>query len=75
MCSQIGCLVRVRAVKVIGIPGPIVSLVSLVKAMYENAKNKVTIKNEFSDEFPVYVCVHQGFLLSSFLLIIVLEAL
>lgn len=59
----------------IGIPGPIVSLVSFVKAMYENAKNKVTINNEFSDEFPVYVCVRQGFLLSPFLFIIVLEAL
>ena len=42
--------------------------------MYQNARSQVRVNNSFSDLFDVQVGVHQGSVLSSLLLIIVLEA-
>ena len=50
-------------------------IVNVVKAMYTNSRSQVRINNEFSEEFPIRVGVHQGSVLSPLLFIIVLEAL
>ena len=50
-------------------------IVRLVQAMYNNARSRVTVGSEYSEEFEVGVGVHQGSVLSPLLFIIVLEAL
>ena len=50
-------------------------IVRLVQAMYNNARSRVRVGSEYSDEFKVRVGVHQGSVLSPLLFIIVLEAL
>ena len=51
------------------------SIVRVVQAMYNNARSKVRIGSECSEEFEVGVGVHQGSVLSPLLFIIVLQAL
>ena len=48
---------------------------SPVEAMYNNARSRVRVGSEYSEEFEVGVGVHQGSVLSPLLFIIVLEAL
>ena len=50
-------------------------IVRLVQAMYRNARSRVRVGSEYSEEFEVGVGVHQGSVLSPLLFIIVLEAL
>ena len=50
-------------------------IVSVVKVMYQNARSQVRVSNLFSDVFDVQVGVHQDSVLSTLLLIIVLQAL
>ena len=50
-------------------------IVRLVHAMYNNARSRVRVGSEYSEEFEVGVGVHQGSVLSPLLFIIVLEAL
>ena len=50
-------------------------IVRLVQAMYNNARSRVGVGSEYSEEFEVGVGVHQGSVLSPLLFIIVLEAL
>ena len=50
-------------------------IVRLVIAMYNNARSRVRVGSEYSEEFEVGVGVHQGSVLSPLLFIIVLEAL
>ena len=50
-------------------------IVHLVQAMYNNARSRVRVGSEYSEEFEVGVGVHQGSVLSPLLFIIVLEAL
>ena len=50
-------------------------IVHLVQAMYNNARSRVRVGSEYSEEFEVGVGVHQGSVLSLLLFIIVLEAL
>ena len=50
-------------------------IISLVQAMYVNARSQVRVNGSFSDPFDVKVGVHQGSVLSPLLFIIVLEAL
>ena len=50
-------------------------IVSLIKAMYEDASTKVRMNGRESKAFNVIVGVHQGSVLSPLLFIIVLEAL
>ena len=50
-------------------------IVRLVQAMYNNARSRVRVGSEYSEEFEVGVRVHQGSVLSPLLFIIVLEAL
>ena len=50
-------------------------IVRLVQAMYDNARSRVRVGSEYSEEFEVDVGVHQGSVLSPLLFIIVLEAL
>ena len=50
-------------------------IVRLVQAMYNNARSRVRVGSEYSEEFKVGVGVHQGSVLSPLLFIIVLEAL
>ena len=50
-------------------------IVSVVKAMYEDATTTVTVNGRESKAFSVRVGVHQGSVLSPLLFIIVLEAL
>ena len=47
----------------------------LVQGMYANARSRVRVGEEYSEEFEVKVGVHQGSVLSPLLFIIVLEAL
>ena len=49
-------------------------LVSVVQAMYVDARSKVRVQGVFSEEFPVRVGVHQGSVLSPLLFIMVMEA-
>ena len=60
------------AMRTLGVPE---SIVRVVQAMYNNARSKVRIGSECSEEFDVGVGVHQGSVLSPLLFIIVLEAL
>ena len=50
-------------------------IVSVIRAMYEDATTKVKLNGRESKAFSVRVGVHQGFVLSPLLFIIVLEAL
>ena len=50
-------------------------IVRLVQTMYNNARSRVRVGSEYSEEFEVGVGVHQGSVLSPLLFIIVLEAL
>ena len=50
-------------------------IVRLVQAMYNNARSRVRVGSEYSEEFEVGVEVHQGSVLSPLFFIIVLEAL
>ena len=50
-------------------------IVRLVQGMYANARSRVRVGEEYSEEFEVKVGVHQGSVLSPLLFIIVLEAL
>ena len=50
-------------------------IVRLVQAMYNNARSRVRVGSEYSEEFEVGVGVHQGSVLSPLLFIIVLEDL
>ena len=50
-------------------------IVRLVQAMYNNARSRVKVGSEYSDEYEVRVGVHQGSVPSPLLFIIVLEAL
>ena len=49
--------------------------VTAVQSMYANARSRVQVNGEYSEEFPVKVGVHQGSVLSPLLFILVLEAL
>merc|ERR1712121_463041 len=60
------------AMRTLGVPE---SIVRVVQAMYNNARSKVRIGSECSEEFEVGVGVHPGSVLSPLLFIIVLEAL
>ena len=46
-----------------------------VQSMYANARSRVRVDDQYSDEFGVKVGVHQGSVLSPLLFILVLEAL
>ena len=50
-------------------------LIRTVQSMYEDARSRVRVGDDYSDEFEVKVGVHQGSVLSPLLFIIVLEAL
>ena len=50
-------------------------IVRLVQGMYANAQSRVLVNEGYSEEFEVYVSVHQGSVLSLLLFIIMLEAL
>ena len=50
-------------------------IVSVIRAMYEDATTKVRLNGRESNAFSVRVGVHQGYVLSPLLFIIVLEAL
>ena len=50
-------------------------IVRLVQGMYSNVKSRVRVGEGYSEEFEVKVGVHQGFVLSPLLFIIVHEAL
>ena len=47
----------------------------VIQSMYVEAKSRVRIKNQLSNEFGVNVGVHQGSVLSPLLFILLLEAL
>ena len=49
-------------------------VISVVKSMYENARSKVRLGSDLSEEFNVKVGVHQGSVLSPLLFAIVMEA-
>jgi len=49
--------------------------IRVVQAMYSNARSRVRINGQYSEEFDVQVDVHQGSVLSLLLFILVLEAL
>ena len=50
-------------------------LVRLVQSMYKDVRSRVRVDDGYSEEFGVGAGVHQGFVLSPLLVIIVLEAL
>ena len=60
------------AMRVVKIPEWIITL---VKAMYDNARSRVRVDCEYSDVFSVNAGVHQGSVLSPLLFLIILEAL
>ena len=49
--------------------------VNVIQGMYFNARSRVRVNGQYSDEFGVGVGVHQGSVLSPLLFILVLEAL
>ena len=49
--------------------------VRIIQAMYSNARSRVRVNGQYSEEFGVGVGVHQGSVLSPLLFILVLEAL
>ncbi|KAI8496011.1 hypothetical protein Bbelb_264270 [Branchiostoma belcheri] len=49
--------------------------VKVIQAMYTNARSRVRVNGQYSEEFGVGVGVHQGSVLSPLLFILVLEAL
>ena len=49
--------------------------VHLIQGMYVNARSRVRVNGQYSEEFGVGVGVHQGSVLSPLLFILVLEAL
>ena len=49
--------------------------VRVIQGMYANARSRVRVNGQLSDEFGVGVGVHQGSVLSPLLFILVLEAL
>ena len=49
--------------------------VRVIQGMYSNARSRVRVNGQLSDEFEVQVGVHQGSVLSPLLFILVLEAL
>ena len=49
--------------------------VRVIQGMYSNARSRVRVNGQLSDEFKVQVGVHQGSVLSPLLFILVLEAL
>ncbi|XP_035665616.1 uncharacterized protein LOC118408864, partial [Branchiostoma floridae] len=49
--------------------------VRVIQAMYANARSRVRVNGQYSEEFGVGVGVHQGSVLSPLLFILVLEAL
>ena len=49
--------------------------VRVVQSMYSNARSRVRVNGQYSEEFDVKVGVHQGSVLSPLLFILVLEAL
>ena len=49
--------------------------VQAVQSMYSNARSRVRVNGQYSEEFDVKVGVHQGSVLSPLLFILVLEAL
>ena len=48
-------------------------LVRSVMSLYEGAKTRVRVDSDMSEEFEVKVGMHQGSVLSSFLLALVVE--
>ena len=49
-------------------------ILPLIQRMYANVRSCVCVGEGYSEEFEVKIGVHQGFVLSSLLFIIVLEA-
>ena len=49
--------------------------VRVIQGMYVNARSRVRVNGQYSEEFGVGVGVHQGSVLSPLLFILVLEAL
>merc|ERR1712074_475037 len=49
--------------------------VRVFQGMYANARSRVRVNGQLSEDFDVTVCVHQGSVLSPLLFILVLEAL
>ena len=47
----------------------------MIQGMYANARSRVQVNGQYSEEFEVGVGVHQGSVLSPLLFILVLEAL
>ena len=49
--------------------------IRVIQGMYTNARSRVRVNGQYSEEFGVAVGVHQGSVLSPLLFILVLEAL
>jgi len=49
--------------------------VRVIQGMYTNVRSRVRVNGQYSEEFGVGVGVHQGFVLSPLLFILILEAL
>jgi len=49
--------------------------ICVIQAMYSNARSRLQINGQYSEEFDMRVGVHQGSVLSPLLFILVLEAL
>ena len=50
-------------------------IISIVRAIHNNASNRVRVNGLYSDPFDVKVCVHQGSVLSPVMFLVVLKAL